>query len=163
MLTCLTSGESHGSCLTAVVDGLPAGMRVDSERIDYHLARRQKGYGRGGRQRIEKDKARIVSGVRHGLSLGGPITLVIENRDWVNWAEIMDPLKAPSESLPPKQRKLLEDSSRPRPATPIWRAASSITITICATCWNALRRVRLPPGWPPVRSCASFSNISACA
>ena len=115
MLTCLTSGESHGSCLTAIVDGLPAGMRVDPDQINFHLARRQKGYGRGGRQRIEKDTAKIVSGVRHGLTMGGPITLVIENRDWVNWAAIMDPLQPPPGSLTPKQQKLLEDTSRPRP------------------------------------------------
>jgi chorismate synthase len=115
MLTCLTSGESHGSCLTAIVDGLPAGMRVDPDHINFHLARRQKGYGRGGRQRIEKDTARIVSGLRHGLTTGGPITLVVENRDWVNWAAIMDPLEPPTGALTPRQRKLLEDTSRPRP------------------------------------------------
>ncbi len=115
MLTCLTSGESHGPCLTAIVDGLPAGLSIDLDQINFHLARRQKGYGRGGRQRIEKDTARIVSGVRHGITMGGPITLVIENRDWANWAPVMDPINPPTEPLTPKQQKLLKDTSRPRP------------------------------------------------
>jgi chorismate synthase len=115
MLTCLTSGESHGPCLTAIVDGLPAGLPVDLEQINYHLARRQKGYGRGGRQRIEKDTVKIVSGLRHGVTLGGPVTLVIENRDWINWAPIMDPVHQPTEPLTPKQKKLLEDTTCPRP------------------------------------------------
>ncbi|MEW5795690.1 MAG: chorismate synthase [Candidatus Zixiibacteriota bacterium] len=115
MLSYLTSGESHGPCLTAIVDGLPAGMPVKLEEINRHLQRRQKGHGRGGRQRIENDQAGIVSGVRHGLTLGSPVTLVIENRDWVNWAPIMDPVQKPPSDLTPKQRRLLEETTRPRP------------------------------------------------
>ena len=85
MLRFLTSGESHGPGLTAIIEGLPAGMPLSAESIDYHLERRQGGYGRGGRMKIEKDRAIIRSGVRHGLTLGSPVTLEINNRDWENW------------------------------------------------------------------------------
>lgn len=115
MLTYLTSGESHGPCLTAIVDGLPAGLPVDLKQLNYQLQRRQKGYGRGGRQKIEHDQAKIVSGVRHGVTMGGPVTLVIENRDWSNWAPIMDPIGRPSRKLTPRLQKLLRETSKPRP------------------------------------------------
>lgn len=85
MLRFLTSGESHGPGLTAIIEGLPAGLPLSAEEIDIHLQRRQGGYGRGGRMKIEKDRAIIRSGVRHGLTLGSPITLEIHNRDWENW------------------------------------------------------------------------------
>ena len=86
MLRFLTAGESHGPQLTVVVEGLPAGLRLDARRdIDPHLRRRQGGYGRGRRQQIEDDRAEIVAGVRGGLTLGSPIALVIVNRDWENW------------------------------------------------------------------------------
>lgn len=85
MLRFLTSGESHGPGLTAIIEGLPAGLPLSAEEIDRHLERRQGGYGRGGRMKIEKDRAIIRSGVRHGLTLGSPITLEINNRDWENW------------------------------------------------------------------------------
>jgi chorismate synthase len=115
MLTYLTSGESHGPQLTAILDGFPAGLPLNLDQINFHLARRQKGYGRGGRQHIEQDQARIVSGVRHGVTLGSPITIVLENRDWVNWSALMDPFDPPSNDLTPKQEKLLKETSRPRP------------------------------------------------
>ena len=85
MLRFLTSGESHGPGLTAIIDGLPAGLPLGAEEINIHLARRQGGYGRGGRMKIEKDQVIIRSGVRHGLTLGSPVTLEINNRDWENW------------------------------------------------------------------------------
>lgn len=85
MLRFLTSGESHGPGLTAIIEGLPAGLPLNVEEINVHLARRQGGYGRGGRMKIEKDQAIIRSGVRHGLTLGSPVTLEINNRDWENW------------------------------------------------------------------------------
>jgi chorismate synthase len=85
----ITAGESHGQALVATVDGLPSGIPLTSEDIDFHLARRQKGYGRGGRMAIEKDRARILTGVRHGYTLGSPIALLIENRDWANWQTAM--------------------------------------------------------------------------
>lgn len=85
MFRFLTSGESHGPGLTAIIEGLPAGLPLAVEQINEHLQRRQKGYGRGGRMKIESDQAVLRSGVRHGLTLGSPITLEIENRDWQNW------------------------------------------------------------------------------
>jgi len=81
----LTAGESHGKCLTAIVEGVPAGIEIDPDDINKQLARRQQGYGRGGRMQIEKDKVIINSGIRHGFTTGAPVTLVIENKDWENW------------------------------------------------------------------------------
>lgn len=91
MLRFFTSGESHGPCLTAIVEGFPAGVTIDAAQINHDLARRQQGYGRGGRMKIEKDEALIRSGVRWGESLGSPITLFIENKDWRNWEKRMSP------------------------------------------------------------------------
>jgi chorismate synthase len=85
----LTSGESHGECLTAVIDGVPSGFPLTEDHINEDLARRQRGYGRGGRMKIERDQAHISSGVRWGLTLGSPITLTIQNRDWENWKGTM--------------------------------------------------------------------------
>lgn len=85
----MTAGESHGPQLTAIVDGVPAGLRISEECINADLARRQSGYGRGGRQQIEHDVVRITSGVRFGRTLGSPISLVVENHDWQNWSERM--------------------------------------------------------------------------
>jgi chorismate synthase len=89
-LRVLTAGESHGPQLTIFVENLPAGMPVLAEDINVDLARRQKGYGRGGRQQIEHDCVEIVAGVRHGRTMGGPIAMVVKNRDWVNWQGKMD-------------------------------------------------------------------------
>ena len=85
MFRFLTSGESHGPGLTAIIEGLPAGLKLEAEEINYHLQRRQGGYGRGGRMKIEKDQIIFRSGLRYGLTLGSPVTLEIENRDWENW------------------------------------------------------------------------------
>jgi chorismate synthase len=95
MFRFLTAGESHGPCLTMIVEGLPAGLPIDTAIIDADLRRRQGGYGRGGRMKIEKDAARFLSGVRHGKTLGSPITMQIENLDWVNWQDRMS--AAPSD------------------------------------------------------------------
>ncbi len=89
MLRYFTAGETHGKCLTAIIEGMPAGVRIDIDEINSELARRQRGYGRGGRMLIEKDKAEILSGVRGGITLGSPIAVRIENRDWANWEGIM--------------------------------------------------------------------------
>ncbi len=89
MLRLLTAGESHGPQLTVMIDGLPAGLRIAVAGIDRDLRRRQGGYGRGGRQRIERDHAQIVSGVRGGRTLGSPVTLVVANLDWDNWRRPM--------------------------------------------------------------------------
>src|SRR5256714_8627053 len=84
-----TAGESHGQALVAILEGLPAGLRIDVGGIDQELARRKWGYGRGGRQKIERDHAEILSGVRHGRTLGSPVALLIENKDWANWTDVM--------------------------------------------------------------------------
>jgi chorismate synthase len=89
MLHFYTAGESHGQALLAFLSGLPAGKPVASDGINRELHRRQLGYGRGGRQKIEKDKADIFAGVRHGQTIGAPIALRIENRDWANWEKIL--------------------------------------------------------------------------
>lgn len=81
----LTAGESHGKCLTAIIEGIPAGVKISVEEINTLLARRQQGYGRGDRMKIEKDKVIINSGIRHGITTGAPVTLVIQNKDWENW------------------------------------------------------------------------------
>ncbi len=89
MFRFLTAGESHGPCLTMIVEGLPAGLTVEKSIVNADLHRRQGGYGRGGRMKIEKDTIRFLSGVRHGKTLGSPITMQIENLDWANWREQM--------------------------------------------------------------------------
>lgn len=89
MLRFLTSGESHGPSLTAIVDGMPAGLMIDVESINAELAKRQQGYGRGNRQKIETDTVSFLGGVRHGVTTGAPITLVVANRDFANWKYVM--------------------------------------------------------------------------
>ncbi|HMD32802.1 MAG TPA: chorismate synthase [Candidatus Acidoferrales bacterium] len=95
MLRFVTAGESHGQALVAWVSGLPAGLRVDLEFINGELHRRQLGYGRGGRQKIEKDRAEALSGIRHGQTIGAPVALRIENRDWANWEKALPVEDAP--------------------------------------------------------------------
>ena len=104
----LTAGESHGEALTAVIDGVPAGLQLTEGDIDEDLARRQRGYGRGGRMKIERDRVHISSGVRWGRTLGSPITLTIANRDWENWKGTMA-VGTPDPSVAAKQ------VTRPRP------------------------------------------------
>jgi chorismate synthase len=87
----VTAGESHGPGLTAIVEGLPAGLELRPEDIDRDLARRQLGHGRGGRMKIEKDRAQVTAGVRHGRTLGSPVAMWVENRDYQNWEERMNP------------------------------------------------------------------------
>jgi chorismate synthase len=91
MLRYFTAGESHGPCLTILIDGVPAGFPIDVAKINHDLWRRQQGYGRGGRMLIEKDEAQIRSGIRWGETLGSPVALGIENRDWKNWTKKMSP------------------------------------------------------------------------
>ena len=87
MLRYFTSGESHGEALVAFLSGMPAGLKVDQGFVDRELWRRQQGYGRGGRMKIERDTAHILSGVRHGITIGSPIAVLLENKDWKNWQE----------------------------------------------------------------------------
>jgi len=107
MLRFSTAGESHGEGLVAMVSGLPAGVPVDQALLDRELWRRQKGYGRGGRMRIEQDRAHILSGVRHGKTIGSPVAMTIANADWKNWEEIL-----PVEEGDPAKHKAV---ASPRP------------------------------------------------
>ena len=107
MLRFSTAGESHGESLVALISGLPAGVPVDQTFLDHELWRRQQGYGRGGRMRIEKDTAHILSGVRHGKTIGSPIAMTLANRDWKNWEEIL-----PVETGDPGKHKAV---ASPRP------------------------------------------------
>ena len=104
-----TAGESHGKALVAVIEGLPAGLEIETEKINHELWRRQQGYGRGGRMKIESDRIEIISGIRHGKTLGSPIALLIENRDFVHWQEIMASEKI---ETAPKNPRIVK---RPRP------------------------------------------------
>lgn len=104
-----TAGESHGRALAAIVEGLPAGLEIDVEKINHELWRRQQGYGRGGRQKIEKDEIQILSGVRFGKTLGSPIAFIIENKDFVHWEETMSGERLDAEPQNPRLVK------RPRP------------------------------------------------
>src|SRR5213080_4113122 len=90
-LKLITAGESHGPGLTCIVEGIPAGLELDREAVDADMARRQLGHGRGGRMKIERDAADVTGGVRHGRTLGGPISLTVINRDFANWEERMNP------------------------------------------------------------------------
>ena len=107
MLRFSTAGESHGESLVALISGLPAGIPVDQTFLDHELWRRQQGYGRGGRMRIERDTAHILSGVRHGHTIGSPIAMTLANRDWKNWEEIL-----PVETGDPEKHKAV---ASPRP------------------------------------------------
>src|SRR5271155_5329310 len=104
-----TAGESHGECLVATLMGLPAGIPISLDAVNHELWRRQQGYGRGGRMKIETDRAEIVAGVRHGSTIGSPIAVIIRNADWKNWTE----------SLPVEQIENAEAKhkalTRPRP------------------------------------------------
>jgi len=104
-----TAGESHGKALVAVVEGLPAGLSIDIAAINHELWRRQQGYGRGGRMKIETDEVQVLSGVRHGKALGSPVALMIENRDFVHWTDVMSAEPIETE---PKNPRLV---TRPRP------------------------------------------------
>src|SRR3954465_15726360 len=109
MLRFTTAGESHGPALVSILEGMVAGLPLVAADVDVELARRQQGYGRGRRMKIESDHAEFLSGVRGGQTLGSPIAMLIQNRDWKNWQEIMDP--APREGNPERKRTV----TRPRP------------------------------------------------
>lgn len=91
MLRFLTAGETHGKCLVAILEGMPSNLKINISSINQMLSRRQSGYGRGGRMKIEKDSAEILSGVRGGVTLGSPISILIENKDYQNWEAVMSP------------------------------------------------------------------------
>jgi len=103
----LTAGESHGPALTAIIEGLPAGLPLAADYVNEQLKRRQGGYGRGGRMAIESDRVRFLAGVRGGVTLGSPVAIMIENKDWANWQEVM----APDAGADPRKKTV----TRPRP------------------------------------------------
>ncbi|GAJ26438.1 chorismate synthase [Liquorilactobacillus sucicola DSM 21376 = JCM 15457] len=105
----LTAGESHGPQLTGIIEGVPAGLKIDVTQINQALAARQGGYGRGNRQKIEHDQVQIVGGLRHGITLGSPLALTIQNRDHAHWSKIMDPVS------PETPENTLRRVERPRP------------------------------------------------
>lgn len=108
MLRYLTAGESHGPAITAILEGLPAGVKVNMDEINVDLKRRQGGYGRGRRMQIETDVIEITGGIRHGKSMGGPISLRVENQDWKNWTDVMS---VEAVENPPTRRRV----TKPRP------------------------------------------------
>jgi chorismate synthase len=105
-----TAGESHGRGLVAILEGIPAGLALLADHVNDDLKRRMAGYGRGARMKIESDAVEFLSGVRNGETLGSPIAMIIWNKDWENWAEIMDPAPDPDEAKD-RRRKVV----RPRP------------------------------------------------
>ncbi|MGJ5818834.1 chorismate synthase [Paludibaculum fermentans] len=109
MLRFETAGESHGECLVATLTGLPAGVPISVAQVNHELWRRQQGFGRGGRMKIETDTAELVSGVRHSQTIGSPIAIIIRNRDWQNWTEVL-----PVESVETSEEKK-KPLTRPRP------------------------------------------------
>src|SRR6186713_3598168 len=112
MLRFLTAGESHGQTLVMTLDGMPAGLEIDIDALNAQLGRRQRGYGRGRRMQIESDRAELLAGVRHGVTTGAPIALLIRNRDWVNWQQTMYvEREMPAEASGSKRA----DVTRPRP------------------------------------------------
>ncbi len=115
MLRFTTAGESHGAALVSILEGMPAGVPLLAADVDAELARRQQGYGRGRRMQIERDTAEFLSGVRAGETLGSPIAMLIRNRDWANWQEIMDPAPRGSDAGPEGKAPRARAVTRPRP------------------------------------------------
>ena len=153
----LTAGESHGPALAATIEGVPAGLPLTADEIAADLARRQRGYGRGARSTsIEQDRAEILAGVRHGLTLGSPILLLIRNRDWVNWTRVMqvepltDEQAAELAALAEAGDKRADADHPPagRPRRP-GRGRRSTASTTFATSSSAPRRARRRLGWRP--------------
>ena len=165
MLSFRTAGESHGPALIALVEGIPAHLPIDFEFIDHELKRRQGGYGRGGRMKIEKDQVRFLSGVRHGKTIGSPIAMMIENRDWPNWEEIMSAREVLSDAAdqtashaaasgPYRFGRIAQVSTTPMPATfsngpapakprPGWRGRAGKGLS-CGTSASRYLAIRLP-------------------
>jgi chorismate synthase len=114
MLRFLTAGESHGQGLVVILEGIPAGLILDFDAITNDLRRRQGGYGRGNRMKIESDRAKILSGVRAGQTIGGPISMFIENKDWINWESTMR-VEAPDNNEPDEKSRSRPVVSKPRP------------------------------------------------
>jgi chorismate synthase len=115
MLRFLTAGESHGRGIIALVESFPAGFEISTDEINRQLFRRRQGYGRGKRMQFEKDRLQIISGLRHGCTLGSPIACLIQNKEWPKWKKIMDPERPLPKQLSPRERHLAYDVTTPRP------------------------------------------------
>ena len=124
----LTAGESHGPGLTAVIDGCPAGLAIDRAAIDKELRRRQGGYGRGERQSIEQDQARVLGGVRHGRTTGAPISLFVANRDAANWGDVLAVETPPAAAQAPAE-PVVVPRARATP-TSVGRCCTASTISV---------------------------------
>lgn len=141
----LTAGESHGEALVGIIEGVPAGVELTSDMVRDALARRRLGYGRGARMKFEEDRVRILGGVRHGLTQGGPVAIEIANTEWPKWTDVM--------SSDPVDPKLIEGRARnaaltrPRPGHADFTACRSTTSLRLARCWSAPPHVRLRPAW----------------
>ena len=147
MLRFLTAGESHGQALVVTVDGMPAGLQLDIDALNLQLRRRQGGYGRGRRMQIESDRAEILAGVRHGVTTGAPIALLIRNRDWVNWQQTMYVEAEKPEGATGAENR--PDVTRPRPGHADLAGAIKYGHTTSATCSSARARARPPPASRP--------------
>ena len=145
----VTAGESHGPALVAIVTGLPAGLRLDKEAIDADLRRRQQGYGRSPRQKLESDEVEVLAGLRHGETLGTPLALVVRNRDHANWTWGMSPWPPEGDARPGRARS---PSRCPGRATPTSPESSSTTTTTSATRSSVPRRATRPSTSRPARS-----------
>ena len=149
----LTAGESHGEALVGIIEGVPAGVELTSDMVRDALARRRLGYGRGARMKFEEDRVRILGGVRHGLTQGGPVAIEIANTEWPKWTDVM--------SSDPVDPKLIEGRARnaaltrPRPVTPILRVCRSTTSLRLARCWSA------PPHCETATPCGSWRGCRA--
>ena len=165
MLRFLTAGESHGQALVMTIDGMPAGLEIDIDALNAQLGRRQRGYGRGRRMQIESDRAELLAGVRHGVTTGAPIALLIRNRDWVNWQQTM----YVEREMPAEARARNARTSRARvPGTPTLREPSNTATTTSATSWNGpapgRRLLASPPAALPASSwlCSTFASPVTC-
>ena len=146
MLRFETAGESHGECLVATLTGLPAGIPISLETVNRELWRRQQGYGRGGRMKIETDRAEIVAGVRHSHTIGSPVAILIRNKDWQNWTEVL-----PVEDIDGARGQAQAGHPAAARAMPTWRAPSSTIFTMRATFWSGPARARRRRGWRSAR------------
>ena len=145
MLRWQTAGESHGEALVAMIEGMPAGVRVTSQDIVGALARRRLGYGRGARMKFEQDQVRLLTGVRHGETLGSPIAIEIGNTEWPKWTQVMsaDPL---DHDLPREGTQRAAEPSAPRPCRPDRHAQIRLRRRP-VRCWNAPAPARRPRAW----------------
>ena len=153
MIRFTTAGESHGKGLVAILEGIPAGLRLLAEDVNHDLKRRMQGYGRGARMKIEADAVEFLSGVRAGETLGSPIAMLIANRDWANWVDVM----APEPDGEGKRRRRLV---RPRRGTPTSWACSSTTATMPGTFSSGPAPAKPPPA-SRVVPCAADSSTSS--